>query len=513
MTDIADDFATGVDSFSRTVITAAVSAATIMVSLDSTIANVALPRVQGELSATQDQMGWVLTSYIVASAIFIPLTGWLSNAFGLRRVLHISIVIFTGASVLCGVATTLPQLVLFRLLQGIGGAALVPMSQAVLLRVNHPKDYARVMAMWAAAVQAGNIAGPMLGGWLTDNMSWRWIFFINVPIGVLAFLGLLSLREERIAVRPRFDVMGFTVLSVAVGALQLMLDRGQQLDWFSSAEIVTEALVAGIALYVFIVHMFTSDRPFLNPRLFLDRNFVTSSLFISVVGVVLFGTLALLPPMLQSEMNYPVVLAGLVIAPRGLGTLLAMALSAKLASMMDGRVVTAAGLLTIAYSMWLMTQFSPDMSYAPVVISGALQGLGVALIYVPVTTYAFSTLSPELRNEGTAFFSLARNLGSSIGISVVLFMFVRNTQTMHESLTAELRTPATDPTSAAVAAHVTPWADRSWAALNDYVTHQAAFVAYVDDYKFMMLATLVVLPFVFLLRKGRPTGEPLPAME
>lgn len=501
------------DGFTRAVITAAVSAATIMVSLDSTIANVAMPVIQGELSATQDQMGWVLTSYIVASAIFIPLTGWLANAFGQRRVLHASIILFTAASVLCGLATSLPQLVLFRLLQGIGGAALVPMSQAVLLNINEPKDYGRAMALWAGVVQAGNITGPVLGGWLTDHMSWRWIFFINIPVGVLAFLGLLSLREDRIVGRPRFDLMGFAVLSVGVGALQLMLDRGQQKDWFSSPEVVTEALVAGIALYVFIVHMFTTDRPFLNPRLFADRNFVTSNLFIAIVGVVLFGTLALLPPMLQSEMNYPVVLAGLVIAPRGLGTLLAMAITAKLVSFIDGRAVIAAGLMIIAFSLWLMTRFSPDMGYGPIILSGALQGLGVALIYLPTSTFAFSTLAPDLRNEGTALFSLTRNLGSSIGISVVLAMLVRNTQAMHESLTAVVRTPAADPASAAIAAHVNPFADRSLSALNQYVTHQAAFVAYVDDYKFMMLATLTVLPFVLLLRKGRVIAEPAPVME
>ena len=486
----------------RLIITVAVMAATTMQSLDSTIANVALPRMQGELSASQDQMGWVLTSYIVAAAIMIPLSGWLANAFGKRKVMLASIIVFTAASLLCGVVTSLPQIVLARFLQGVGGAALVPLSQAVLFDINEPKDFPRAMAMWAGAAQVGSIGGPALGGWLTENLSWRWVFYINLPIGILAFLGLLTLKERPLPARTRFDFMGFATLSVAVAALQVMLDRGQQLDWFSSKEIIIEAIVSGVSFYVFAVHMFTADKPFLNPGLFKDSNFLASTLFIFLIGVVLFANLALLPPMMQNEMDYPVLLTGLVTAPRGIGTVIGMVVVGPLLKVANVQAIIAAGLLIMAFSLWKMTQFSPDMTYGPLVVSGLIQGFGIAIVYIPLSATAFSTLDPALRNEGASLFSLMRNIGSSAGISVVLFMLIRNTQTMHASLTALVRTPSTDPTSVAIAARVDPVANHSLAAIDAAITHQAAFIAYLDDFKLMMIATLATLPFVLLLRKG-----------
>jgi len=478
-------------------------AATTMQSLDSTITNVALPRMQGELSASQDQMGWVLTSYIVASAIMIPLAGWLANAFGKRKVMLVSIVVFTIASLLCGIAQTLPEIVLFRFLQGVGGAALVPLSQAVLFDINEPRDFPRAMAMWAGAAQIGSIGGPALGGYLTEHLSWRWVFFINLPIGVLALLGMLTLKERPLPPRGRFDFMGFAALSIAITALQLMLDRGQQLDWFSSREIVAEAVIAVGAFYVFVVHMFTTDKPFLNPALFKDSNYLASTLFIFLIGIVMFATLALLPPLMQNLMDYPVVLTGLVTAPRGIGVVLGMMIVGRLLKFASVRAVITVGLLITAYSLWQMTQFSPDMTYMPMVLSGLSQGLGIALVYVPLSSTAFSTLDPALRNEGAALFSLMRNIGSSAGISVVLFMLTRNTQTMHASLAATVRTPSADPASLQIADHVNPYADRSLAAIDAAINHQAAFIAYLDDFKLMMVATLATLPFVLLLRSGR----------
>jgi len=487
----------------RWIITASVMAATTMQSLDSTIANVALPRMQGELSASQDQMGWVLTSYIVAAAIMIPLSGWLANTFGKRRVLLVSIIVFTVASLLCGMVTTMPEIVLARFMQGVGGAALVPLSQAVLFDINEPKDFPKAMAMWASAAQIGSIGGPALGGWLTENWNWRWVFFINLPIGVFAFLALLALKEKPLPPRARLDVMGFATLGVAVTALQLMLDRGQQLDWFSSREIVIEAIVAGVTFYVFVVHTLTADQPFLNPRLFSNSNFVASAIFIFLIGVVLFATLALLPPLMQNEMDYPVLLTGLITAPRGVGTVIGMVVVSRSISRMDARAVVAAGLAMTAFSLWQMTRFSPDMSYGPMVISGLTQGIGLAIVYVPLSTTAFATLDPALRNEGAAMFSLMRNVGSSVGISLMLFMLTRNTQTMHASLTALVRTPSTDPTSVAIAARLDPAANHSLAAIDAAIAHQAAFVAYLDDFKLMMVATLVTMPFVLLIRTGR----------
>ena len=295
----------------RGIITVSVMLATVMQALDTTIANVALPHMQGTLSATQDEMGWVLTSYIVAAAITIPLTGWMAGEFGRRKVFLVSIAVFTVSSALCGLATSLTQIVLFRFLQGIGGAALVPLSQAVLFDINSPKDFGRAMSVWGIGVTMGPILGPALGGWLTQHYSWRWVFYINLPIGIVAFAGLLlTMPESRNAKSSRFDFFGFTVLSIAIAAFQFMLDRGQLKDWFSSPEILTEAIVAGIGFYLFLVHMFSNKEPFLNPALFKDSNFVASNVFIFIIGVVLFATLALLPPMLQNQMQYPVVLTG-----------------------------------------------------------------------------------------------------------------------------------------------------------------------------------------------------------
>jgi MFS transporter, DHA2 family, multidrug resistance protein len=488
-------------------ITASVMMATIMQALDSTIANVALPRMQGTLSATQDQMGWVLTSYIVAAAVTIPLTGWLAGEFGRRRVFLISIFVFTLASALCGLAESLPQIVLFRFLQGVGGAALVPLSQAVLFDINLPKDFGRAMSIWGIGVTMGPILGPALGGWLTENYSWRWVFYINLPIGILTFIGLyFTMPENRNAKSSRFDFLGFATLSITIAALQVMLDRGQLKDWFSSSEIVIEAAIAGLAFYLFLVHTFSYSKPFVNPHLFQDRNFVASNIFIFLVGVVLFATLALLPPMLQNQMNYPVVLTGLVTAPRGIGTLIGMVVVGRLVSRFDARIIMAVGLLLTAYSLWQMTQFSLLMNSWPIIISGVAQGLGVGLVYVPLSTVAFTTLPGALRNEGTAFFNLLRNVGSSIGISVVEFLLTQNTQKLHASL-AENITPYTAAGSRALAsAHLSTASTRGLEAINGVITNQATMIAYIDDFQLMMILTLATIPFLFIIKKARPVA-------
>jgi DHA2 family multidrug resistance protein len=488
-------------------ITISVMMATIMQALDSTIANVALPRMQGTLSATQDQMGWVLTSYIVAAAITIPLTGWLAGQFGRRRVFLISIFVFTLASALCGLAESLPQIVLFRFLQGVGGAALVPLSQAVLFDINPPKDFGRAMSIWGIGVTMGPILGPALGGWLTENYSWRWVFYINLPIGVLAFLGLyFTMPENRNKQSSRFDFLGFGSLALAIASLQILLDRGQLLDWFSSREIVIEAIIAAAAFYVFLVHTFSFPRPFLNPALFKDRNFVASNVFIFLVGVVLFATLALLPPMLQNQMQYPVVLTGLVTAPRGIGTMLGMIVVGRLVTRFDARVIMAVGLALTAFSLWQMTQFSLLMDTWPVISSGVIQGLGVGLVYVPLSTVAFTTLPAHLRNEGTAFFNLLRNVGSSIGISVVMFLLTQNTQRLHATLAEHVTPYNSTDNPAAMAAHVHTATTRGLAGLDAMISNQATMIAYIDDYHLMMVMTLITIPFLFLIRKVRPAA-------
>src|SRR5271154_2123560 len=316
----------------------------MMQTLDNTIANVALPRMQGSFSATQDQMAWVLTSYIIAAAIMIPLSGWLAGRIGRKQVFLFSVAGFTIASMLCGLAQSLPQIVLARLLQGVSGAALVPLSQAALLDITPPARQPRAMSLWAMATSLGPIMGPALGGWLTENYNWRWVFYINVPIGILAFLGTLSTMPETSKNRSPFDFFGFASLSLAIGALQITLDRGQLRDWFNSPEICIEAAVSVAGFYLFIVHMITTRKTrFLDPSLFRDRNFVAGCLFIFNVGLLLYATLALLPPLLQDLMNYPVVTTGLVTAPRGLGTLIAMVIIARFSKVIDVRLMIGFG--------------------------------------------------------------------------------------------------------------------------------------------------------------------------
>ncbi len=483
----------------RPLITFSIMAATIMQSLDSTIANVALPQMQGTLSATQDQMGWVLTSYIIAAAIMIPLTGWLARRFGRKKVFLISIIGFTITSALCGLSTSLPEIVLFRLLQGVSGAALVPLSQAVLFDINPPENHGRAMSIWGIGVTLGPVLGPVLGGWLTEDYSWRWVFFINVPIGIIAFLGLSASMPETKKLISRFDFFGFVTLSLCVGALQLFLDRGELKDWFSSGEIMTEAMVSIVALYYFLVHSFTHPHPFLSPSLFADRNFLAANIFIFLIGVVLFATLALIPPMLQHEMSYPVILSGIVTAPRGLGTMIGMMVVGRLVGRFDSRAIMVAGLGLTAFSLWQMTNFDLLMGKRLIVMSGIIQGFGIGLVYVPLSTVAFGTLPASLRNEGTAFFNLMRNLGSAIGISVVETLLTRNTQTMHATLAKDI-TPYNLTEPAASFNQIDPSNPSSIAALNHMITDQASMIAYIDDYKLMMVLTIAVIPLVLLLR-------------
>jgi MFS transporter, DHA2 family, multidrug resistance protein len=498
----------GITASRRALITVSVMLASIMSSLDTTIANVALPRIQGSVSATQDQMAWVLTSYIVAAAIMTPLSGWLTGQIGRNRVFLYSVAGFTVASMLCGVAQSLPQIVLARLLQGLCGAALVPLSQAVLLDINPPERHARAMAVWVMGVTLGPIIGPALGGWLTENYNWRWVFYINVPFGIMAFLGISSFLPEAPISKSRFDFFGFSALSVGIAALQIMLDRGQLKDWFSSTEIWIEATVAAVAFYLFVVHMLTTtEKRFVSPALFKDRNFLAGNVFIFIVGLVLFATLALLPPLLQDLLNYPVVTTGLVTAPRGLGTLAAMFLVGRLMGKVDMRLIIGTGFALTALSSWQMMGFDLQMDSSTVVWSGLAQGLGTGFVYVPLAAATFATLSPTLRNEGTAFFSLVRNLGSSIGISVVNTLLTRNTQILHATL-GEHVSRYSSVLHAQLQGGGSP-SLRTMAGLNATVTEQGTMIAYNNDFKLMMVLSLAAVPLVLLLRKARGRVEPV----
>jgi DHA2 family multidrug resistance protein len=494
----------------RAAITISIMLATVMQALDTTIANVALPHIQGSLSAAQDQVTWILTSYIVAAAIMTPLTGWLAGAFGIKRVFLVSVAGFTVASALCGIAQSLGQIVVFRLLQGVCGAALVPLSQAVLLRINPPERHGQAMAVWGTGIMVGPIAGPVIGGWLTDNYDWRWVFYINVPIGIIAFLGIFAfIHESRQTHRDRFDFFGFAALGIAIGALQMLLDRGELKDWFGSLEIWAEAIVTVLALYLFVVHTATtSERPFLNRQLLRDRNFIGSTVLMFFIGIILFATLALLPTMMQNLMDYPVVTTGIATAPRGIGTMFGMFLVGRIINKLDVRLILLAGLSLTAISLSQMAGFSLQMGMAPIVISGLIQGFGLGLVFVPLSTTAFSTLPRDILTQGTAVFSLMRNIGSSIGISIVEALLAENTQIVHSRLIQPLR-----PDNPLMHA---PWAIGPYtlnttsgiAALNAEVTRQAAMVAYVDDFKMMMVIALLAVPLLLLLRRPRRGARP-----
>jgi MFS transporter, DHA2 family, multidrug resistance protein len=494
----------------RGMITASIMLATIMQGVDNTIANVALPHIQGSLSAAQDQIAWVLTSYIVAVAIMTPLTGWLAGRLGIKYVFLTSVAGFTLASALCGSATSLTQLVIYRLLQGACGAGLVPLSQSVLMQINPPERHGQAIAIWGMGVMLGPIFGPMLGGWLTQDYSWRWIFYINLPVGVIASLGILIfIRETRHTHREAFDFFGFVTLSIAVGALQMMLDRGELKDWFNSTEIWVEALLSGVFFYLFIIHTATArDRSFINLDLLKSPNFMAGTVLMFFVGGILSGTLALLPTMLQSLMNYPVFTTGLVTAPRGIGTMIAMFVVGRMINRVDNRLIILTGFLLTVLSLWQMTGFSLQMGMAPVVVSGVLQGFGLGCTFVPLNTLALSNLPRHILTQGTAMRSLMRNLGGSIGISVLEALLIQNTQIVHSRLIEHLRPDnplAQAPLLAAPFSLTTP---SGIAALNAEVTRQAAMVAYINDYALMMMIVLLLIPLLLLVRRARPRLRP-----
>src|SRR5882762_8426670 len=397
---MADAIAVTPRPMNRGAIVACVILAVIMQALDTTIANVALPYMQGSLSASSDQINWVLTSYIVAPAIMTPPSGFLADRFGRKRVLMVAVAGFVVASVLCGIAQSLLQIVAFRLLQGFFVAALVPLSQSILLDIYTPEERGSAMALFGVSVMVGPVLGPVIGGWLTDHYSWRWVFYINVPLGALAFAGIsYFITETAISPAAKLDWLGFGSLSIAIGALQVFLDRGAQLDWFSSLEILIEAVVCVSAIYVFFVHTLTARNSFVDPKLFLDRNFAVAVLFIFIVGITYLASLALMTPYLQTLMGYPVVTAGLVMGPRGLGTIVCMFLVGRIIGRVDTRALLVIGLLLTAWAMYDMTGWTPNVSQWTIAITGFIQGAGLGFLFVPLTTIAFATLAPEQRAD------------------------------------------------------------------------------------------------------------------
>jgi len=496
----------------RMLITVCAMTATIMQALDTTIANVALPYMQGSLSASLDQVNWVLTSYIVASAIMTAPIGWLADRFGRKKLFITCVAGFTVSSLLCALAQNIDEMVLFRLLQGMAGAALVPLSQSVLLDSYTVEERGSAMAIWGIGVMLGPIMGPTLGAWLTDNYSWHWVFLINLPIGVFTVVGMLLFMEETPRHEHlRFDWFGFIALAIGIGALQLLLDRGEQVGWYESSEIWIETIVSIVGFYYFFAHSLTTPEPFVRFEMFRDRNFISGVVFMVVIGVVLFGTMALITPFMQQLLGYPIQTAGFLLGSRGVGTLITMMVAPRMMRLIETRYLILLGLLLTGGTLYFFTGFSLDTTQQTIVITSIVQGIGLGLLFVPITTAAFLTLPGHLRNGGTAILTLVRNIGSSIGISMVIANLTSETNYMHERLAAQV-TPFNNALQMPDVHRVLDIATAEGRAIMDMiVTQQATLIGYLNDYKLLMVLTFAVIPLIFIIGSSRkkPSEEEL----
>jgi DHA2 family multidrug resistance protein len=476
---------------------------TVITSIDATIANVALPHMQGSLSATQDQISWVLTSYIVATAIFIPPTAFLAARLGRQYLMGCFVGGFLIASMLCGAATSLPEMVAFRFLQGAFGAGMMPLGQAIVVEHFPPEKRGQILAVWGVGAMFGPIIGPSLGGYLTEYMNWRWVFYVNVPICLLALAGVWRfIPNTGVARGERFDFFGFGLLSVAIGALQLLLDRGASVNWFESTEILIEATLAGLCFYLFVVHIFTARNPFIEPRLFTDRNLVAGLIIIAVASVALMGQMALLPSFLQQLMHIPADTTGLLMIPRGIASMAAMLLTARLLGRagVDPRWIMVTGLLVLGLSLYDMSRISLYVDNAAVIRLGLTQGFGMSLLSGPMAALVFSTLADELYVEGAAMYNLMRSVGGSIGISMLFSNVAERTQVAHARLAENI----TAFEGAAPLPLAWQWNTTAGAmTLDGEIIRQAASVAYLHAFLVMALLVLATIPLCFLFRPSR----------
>jgi DHA2 family multidrug resistance protein len=474
--------------------------ATIMQALDTTIANVALPYMQGTLSASQDQINWVLTSYIVAAAIMTAPVGWIANRFGRKRIFILCSGGFTIASVLCGLAQDINQMVLFRLLQGMFGAALVPLSQAVMLDSYALHERAKAMSIWGMGVMMGPIMGPSLGAWLTETYSWHWVFFVNLPFGIFTVLGLLVFMDETRKNRElRFDWFGFLALAVGIGSLQIALDRGEQLGWMESNEIIAEFIVSIAGFYYFFAHSFTTARPFIQFAIFKDKNFVGGCVFMAVMGLVLFSTMALSSPYLQNVIGYPIITAGLLLASRGCGTFVAMMLVGRLMRYIEARTLIISGLSLTCLSLFYMTGWTDQTGVPEIVTWSIVQGFGFGLVFVPLSTVAFLTLPNHLRTDGTSMLTLMRNVASSIGISVVIAQLTEGSRRTYAILSQHVNPFNHALQMPDVRAMIDMSTDKGRAMMDVMVNLQAQIIAFSHDYQMVMIFTLCAIPLAVMI--------------
>src|SRR5215467_9074811 len=488
----------------RNMVTICAMTATIMQALDTTIANVALPYMQGSLSASQDQINWVLTSYIVAAAIMTAPVGWIANRYGRKRIFIVCSAGFTLASVLCGLAQDINQMVLFRLLQGVFGAALVPLSQAVMLDSYTLQERAKAMSIWGMGVMMGPIMGPSLGAWLTETYSWHWVFFVNLPFGAFTVLGLIIFMDEtKKDLDLRFDWFGFTALAVGIGSLQLALDRGEQLGWLESNEIVAEFIISGIGFYYFFAHSLTTTRPFIQFALFKDRNFLTGCIFMAVMGLVLYSTMALASPYLQNVIGYPIITAGVLLASRGCGTFVAMMLVGRMMRYIEARTLIVSGLLLTAYSLFQMTGWTDQTGVPEIITISIIQGFGFGLVFVPLSTVAFLTLSSHLRTDGTSMLTLVRNVASSIGISIVIAQLTEGSRRIYAILSEHINPFNQAIQMPDVSRLINLNTDSGRALADVMVTLQAQIIAFSQDYQLVMIFVLCSIPLAFMIGSTR----------
>jgi len=489
-------------------------AGVLMQALDTTIANVALPYMQGELSASRDQVTWVLTSYVIAAAIMTAPVGWLAARFGKKNLLITCIAGFTLASMLCGAATSLEEMVLFRLIQGVFGAALGPLSQAVMLDMYPPQERGKVMAIWGMGVMLGPILGPTLGGVLTDAYSWRWVFYINVPFGIAACAMLaVFFKDTARDSSLKFDWFGFAALSVGLASLQLVLDRGTTKDWFSSTEVVIEAIAAGIGLYLFLVHMLTAKKPFIPVVIFKDRNFLGGLVLMFVMGIILLATSALISPYLQNLSGRSVTQTGFLMVPRGFGVMFAMMFAGRLALKADPRIIMTAGAGLLIWSLWAMTSWTPSISVGTISWVTFLQGVGMGLVFVPMNMVAFATLSPQLRTDGAGLTNLMRNIGSAIGVSLTSTILANSVQTIHAQLSGQVSVFNRALGVNGPSLMMNPQIPFGLANLNSLIEYRAQVQAYANDFLFMFLISLPVFAVIWLMKRPSFAASATPKME
>lgn len=486
----------------KLLITASIMSTTLIVTIDATIAVVAVPHMQASLAASPDQVVWVLTSYLVASAIMMPLSGWLASRFGRKRVMTISVIAFTLASLGCGVARGLEFMVFARIIQGMGGAGLIPLGQATLLDINPPSKQPQAMALAGLGAMLGPLFGPTLGGWLTDNYTWRWVFLINIPIGVIAALltagAHIEVRDKLIG---KFDFIGFAAVSLFIGAFQLVLDRGQQNDWFDSLETWVEAGLTLFALYILLVHMLTKRDTFVRAALFADRNFALGCVISAVIGVVIFASSPILTIVTQNLLGYTPLQNGMVSIPRALGTTSTLILMNRIITRFDPRVLVSIGLVCSAISYWVFAGMSLETDRLPILLAGLFQGVSGGLMIAPLSALTFSTLKPQFRNEGTAIYALTRNLGNSLGISAIQVILVRESAQVASRLSEGVRpdSPSLQFARPDMDFDSTPALFRTAGEM----WRQASMVAATDIFWMAFMVSICALPVVAMMRRQK----------